>query len=86
MTAIRAAGLIPGFAGALLILAPWRSGGSVGGAAACLTASFLYGVLFVYAGRYLTGRGLDPMVLSRASSGRPVSCRLGGCRGRSLAR
>lgn len=86
MTAIRAAGLILGFAGALVIFAPWRSGGSVRGAAACLTASFLYGVLFVYAGRYLTGRGLDPMVLSRASSVRPVSCRLGGCRGRSLAR
>jgi len=64
MTAIRAAGLALGFTGALVIFAPWQSGGSVSGAAACLTASALYGVLFVYAGRYLTGRGLDPTVLS----------------------
>lgn len=40
------------------------AGGSVGGAAACLTASALYGVLFVYAGRFLAGRGLAPTVLS----------------------
>lgn len=64
MTATRAAGLALGFTGALVIFAPWRSGGSVSGAAACLTASALYGVLFVYAGRYLAGRGLDPTVLS----------------------
>jgi drug/metabolite transporter (DMT)-like permease len=64
MTAVRAAGLVLGFAGALVIFAPWRSGGSVSGAAACLTASALYGVLFVYASRYLAGRGLDPTVLS----------------------
>ncbi|MBV8992194.1 MAG: hypothetical protein JO287_00490 [Pseudonocardiales bacterium] len=39
------------------------------GAAACLTASFLYGVLFVYASRYLTGRGLDPIVLAAGQLG-----------------
>jgi drug/metabolite transporter (DMT)-like permease len=38
--------------------------GSIGRAAACLTASAPYGVLFVYAGRHLTGRGLAPTVLS----------------------
>ncbi|MGH3768078.1 MAG: DMT family transporter [Pseudonocardiaceae bacterium] len=64
MPAARVAGLLLGFAGALVIFAPWRSGGSVSGAAACLTAAALYGVLFVYAGRYLTGRGLAPTVLS----------------------
>jgi drug/metabolite transporter (DMT)-like permease len=69
MTASRVAGLVLGFAGALVIFAPWRSGGSVSGAAACLTASFLYGVLFVYAARYLTGRGLDPIVLSAGQLG-----------------
>ncbi|HEX6405341.1 MAG TPA: DMT family transporter [Pseudonocardiaceae bacterium] len=69
MTAIRAAGLVLGFAGALVIFAPWRSAGSVSGAAACLTASLLYGVLFVYAGRYLTGRNLDATVLAAGQLG-----------------
>ncbi|HEV7827781.1 MAG TPA: hypothetical protein VGP04_02810 [Pseudonocardiaceae bacterium] len=64
MPPARVAGLLLGFAGALVIFAPWRSGGSADGAAACLTASALYGVLFVYAGRHLTGRGLAPTVLS----------------------
>ena len=62
-TAVRAAGLLLGFAGALVIFAPWRSDGGVSGAAACLTAPILYGVLFVYASRFLAGRGLDPTVL-----------------------
>ncbi|MGH3781555.1 MAG: DMT family transporter, partial [Pseudonocardiaceae bacterium] len=50
----------------LVIFAPWRSGGTgtVSGAAACLTAAALYGVLFVYVGRFLTGRDLAPTVLS----------------------
>ncbi len=64
MSTGRAAGLLLGFAGTLVIFAPWGSGGSVSGAAACLTASALYGVLFVYAGRFLAGRGLAPTVLS----------------------
>jgi drug/metabolite transporter (DMT)-like permease len=64
MPASRAAGLLLGFGGALMIFAPWGSSGSVSGAAACLTASALYGVLFVYAGRFLAGRGLAPTVLS----------------------
>jgi drug/metabolite transporter (DMT)-like permease len=64
MPPARVAGLLLGFAGALVIFAPWRSGGSIGGAAACFIASALYGVLFVYAGRHLTGRGLAPTVLS----------------------
>src|SRR5436305_2953945 len=64
MSASRAAGLLVGFAGTLLIFAPWRSGGSLSGAATCLTASALYGVMFVYVGRFLTGRDLAPTVLS----------------------
>jgi len=64
MSWARAAGLFLGFAGTLVIFAPWRSGGSLGGAAACLIASAPYGVLFVYAGRFLTGRDLAPTVLS----------------------
>ena len=64
MSSSRAAGLLLGFAGTLVIFAPWRSGGSLSGAAACLTASALYGVMFVYVGRFLTGRDLAPTVLS----------------------
>ncbi|MGH3782290.1 MAG: DMT family transporter, partial [Pseudonocardiaceae bacterium] len=66
MSAPRAAGLLLGFAGTLVIFAPWQSGGTgtASGAAACLTAAALYGVLFVYVGRYLTGRDLAPTVLS----------------------
>jgi hypothetical protein len=36
MSASRVAGLLVGFAGTLVIFAPWRSGGSLSGAAACL--------------------------------------------------
>jgi drug/metabolite transporter (DMT)-like permease len=64
MSAGRAAGLGLGFAGTLVIFAPWQTGGSLGGALACLAASASYGLLFVYAGRYLAGRGLSPLVLS----------------------
>ncbi|MGH3528602.1 MAG: DMT family transporter, partial [Pseudonocardiaceae bacterium] len=64
MSASRAAGLLVGFAGTLVIIAPWASGGSLSGAAACLTAAALYGVMFVYVGRFLTGRDLAPTVLS----------------------
>ncbi|MBV9058438.1 MAG: EamA family transporter [Pseudonocardiales bacterium] len=64
LTAFRGAGLLTGLAGALMIFASWRSASSVIGAAACLAASALYGVLFVYAGRYLASRGMNPIVLS----------------------
>jgi len=64
----RLVGLLAGFVGALLILAPWRSGtaGSLLGALACLAAAASYGVSYVYMGRYLTNRGLPPLVLSAA--------------------
>lgn len=86
MTAIRAAGLILAFASAVLIFAPWRSGGSVGGAAACLTASFLYGCCSsTRAGTSQPGWGSDCVVRGPARGGQ-CPCRRGGCRGRSLAR
>ncbi|MBI3686664.1 MAG: DMT family transporter [Actinobacteria bacterium] len=63
----RALGLLLGFAGAVVILAPWQTtGASVGGAVACLSASASYGAGYVYMGRHLTGRGLPPLVLSAA--------------------
>jgi drug/metabolite transporter (DMT)-like permease len=64
----RIIGLVTGFVGALVILAPWRTGttGSLYGSLACLAAAASYGVSYVYMGRYLTNRGLAPLVLSAA--------------------
>lgn len=60
-------GMVLGFGGAVLILAPWHnSGTSLGGALACLAASASYGASYVYMARYLTGRGMPPLVLSAA--------------------
>jgi drug/metabolite transporter (DMT)-like permease len=43
-------GLMLGFAGAVLLMAPWQSDlrGSLGGAVACLAASASYGVSYLY--------------------------------------
>jgi drug/metabolite transporter (DMT)-like permease len=58
-------GVALGFAGAVLILAPWRSDSApLLGMLTCLGASASYGLGYVYMGRYLTGRGLPPLVLS----------------------
>ncbi|MBA8822682.1 drug/metabolite transporter (DMT)-like permease [Saccharopolyspora lacisalsi] len=52
----RLSGLLLGFAGVLLILAPWNSGGLFGwGVLACLAAAVSYGIGFVYIGHYVTG-------------------------------
>lgn len=64
----RALGLLLGLVGAIVIFAPWQlstgAANSVPGETACLVAAVLYGVHFVYAGRFLTSQGLDPIVLS----------------------
>lgn len=63
----RVVGLSLGFAGAVTVLAPWRQaglGGSLAGEAACLAAAASYGLSYVYQRRYLTGRGLAPLVLA----------------------
>lgn len=58
-------GVVLGFAGALLILAPWRTDSApLPGVLACLAASASYGLSYVYMGRYLTNRNLPPLVLS----------------------
>jgi len=61
-------GLLVGFTGALVILAPWNTPGTgaIGGALACLGAAASYGLSYVYMGRQLAGRGLSPLVLSAA--------------------
>ncbi len=60
-------GLVTGFLGAVVILAPWRSGatiGALGGELACLGAAACYGVGFVYTRRFLSGRALTPLSLA----------------------
>lgn len=63
----RASGLLLGFLGAIVIIAPWGNfSGGVIGALACLGAAASYGVSYVYMRRYLTGRGLSPLTLAAA--------------------
>jgi drug/metabolite transporter (DMT)-like permease len=67
VTRIQVAGLLLGFLGAVLILAPWQgTSASVGGALACLAAAASYGAGYVYMSRFLVGRNLAPLVLSAA--------------------
>lgn len=62
----RALGLCIGFAGVVLIMAPWQAAnldagpGQVG----VLAASACYGITFVYQRRHLTGRGTPPVALA----------------------
>jgi drug/metabolite transporter (DMT)-like permease len=67
-SARRVVGLMTGFMGALVILAPWQTGssGSLLGALACLGAAASYGVSYVYMGAHLSNRGIPPLVLSAA--------------------
>ncbi len=64
---VRLAGLLLGFAGVVLILAPWQRTGHVGwGALAILTAAASYAVGFTVMGRTLVGRGHPTISLSAA--------------------
>ena len=64
----RLGGLVLGFAGVLLIFAPWSTGSGLMslGALALLGASASYAVAFAYMARRLTGRGTAPLALSAA--------------------
>ena len=65
LRAVQWVGMVLGFGGALLILSPWRADSApLPGLLACLGASASYGLSYVYMGRYLTNRGLPPLVLS----------------------
>jgi drug/metabolite transporter (DMT)-like permease len=67
---MRAAGLTLGFAGTVLILAPWQSaGGSLGGALLCLGAALCYGVSLVYSSRFVVNRGVSPVALAACQIG-----------------
>jgi drug/metabolite transporter (DMT)-like permease len=61
----RPSGLLTGFAGAVLIFAPWRAGGfASAGAVECLAAAACYGVSYVYMDRFLVRRGIGSVTLS----------------------
>lgn len=69
ITVLRFAGLALGFAGVVLIFAPWQAGSLLGwGVFACLAAAASYGVGYVYIGRNLTGpslrQGIPPLAMA----------------------
>ena len=67
LTVVRLGGLLLGFAGTLLIFAPWQAAGLASwGTLALLGAAVSYAICYTYVGRYLSGRGATPMALSAA--------------------
>lgn len=72
LTAQRVVGLLIGFAGTVLVVAPWQPGalgGSLIGQLACLAAAACYGVNFVYSRRFLVNSGAHPAALSAVQLG-----------------
>lgn len=72
-TRSRIVGLLVGFAGVVVVVAPWAStggdhahGDAVSGQLACLLAAALYGLGFVYTSKFLAWRGVAPGVLAAA--------------------
>lgn len=63
----RAAGLVIGFAGVLVILSPWQefgAGSSWKGQLACLVAALSYGISYIYISRFLMPFRLPSLVLA----------------------
>jgi drug/metabolite transporter (DMT)-like permease len=64
-TARKLVGLIVGFLGILLVLAPWQdAGGSIGGELACFGAALSYALSFVYVRKFLSPRGIPALALA----------------------
>ncbi|GAA2108465.1 DMT family transporter [Actinomadura alba] len=64
---VRLGGLLLGFGGVVLILAPWQQTGHVGwGAVAIVAAAASYAIGFAYMGRNLVGKGFATISLSTA--------------------
>jgi drug/metabolite transporter (DMT)-like permease len=67
LLSVRMLGLVMGFAGTLLIFAPWQAHGLASwGALAILAAAASYAVSYTYIGMKLSGRGTAPIALSAA--------------------
>jgi drug/metabolite transporter (DMT)-like permease len=66
VTSWQAAGLIVGFAGAVLIFTPWQTASGLfsAGGLECLAASVSYAISYIYMDRFLARRGIGPVVLS----------------------
>jgi len=67
LSVVRVSGLLLGFVGVVVLAAPWRTtalGGPLPGVGACLLGSACYAASYVYARRFLTGRGFPALVLS----------------------
>ncbi|AVT36245.1 DMT family transporter [Plantactinospora sp. BB1] len=62
----RGMGLALGFVGTVLIFTPWESASEIAswGGVAILAASASYGISYVYMSRFLTNRGIPPIMLS----------------------
>ena len=71
ITARQAAGLMIGFAGAVLIFSPWQTAAGLAsvGAVESLAAAASYAVGFVYMDRFLARRGIGLVVLSACQLG-----------------
>ncbi|MCU1574349.1 MAG: hypothetical protein JWO93_2431 [Micrococcaceae bacterium] len=67
----RLAGLLTGFVGVALILAPWRGqqGSSLNGQLACLGATACYGIAFVYLRKFVSPRGLHAVSVATVQVG-----------------
>ncbi|MCX5121763.1 DMT family transporter [Micromonospora sp. NBC_00362] len=65
-TPARLTGLVAGFGGVLVVLAPWRGLGDSGvlAQAYCLVATACYGLAFVYLRRFISPRGLSAVPLA----------------------
>ena len=72
----QAAGLIVGFAGAVLIFTPWHTAGGLfsAGSLECLAASVSYAVSYIYMDRFLARRVSRRSCCPPASLPLPLSC------------
>lgn len=67
LSPIRFGGLLLGFAGTLLIFAPWQAAGLASwGALAILAAAISYAVCYAYIGRFISAKDGSPTALSAA--------------------
>ena len=71
VTRWQAVGLAAGFAGAVLIFAPWQKTSELlsAGGLECMAASVSYAVSYIYMDRFLARRGISAIVLSACQLG-----------------